>query len=116
MYPGHLASPDEKDACDTGRIVIGACGAKPRENDHAAGTDASKYELEASTTIENGHGKCMVVDEHVTKGCGGKGAKIVNTIEKNGKPAGPMIALGEEDTTTTIDKGATTCPYVDVTL
>lgn len=52
----------------------------------------------------------MFVLDHLTKGCGGKGTKILNTMEKNGLPVGPITADGMEDTTATIDKGATTCP------
>lgn len=59
--------------------------------------------------IEKGYGKWIKVLEYLVKGCGGKGIKMVNIIEKNGLLVGLIIVFGDEDIMLIIDKGVIIC-------
>lgn len=67
---GKVACPVEGEACVTGCIVCGACGTMSGEGVCAAMTSAVEEYGDTSIGIVCGHGKCMLSDDHLCKGCG----------------------------------------------
>lgn len=60
---------------------------------------------EVLVVIENGYGKCMLVNDYCLLNCGGKGIKIVMIIECNGNVVCIIIVIGEEDLMIVINVG-----------
>lgn len=113
IYVGYFVIFDENIVCDMGWIVLGVCGICFCENDYVVGVVILDENKEVLVIIENGYGKCIKVFEYLVKGCGGKGIKIVNIIEKNGLLVGLIMVNGDEDILLIMNKGVIICFNVD---